>query len=137
MKTIIIADNLVNDFCGVHSNYREKNVHIGQREVENIFGSESNFGNGPLPTFIKNQLRQKETALLLFRNCFDPHELEDNEIIEILGEHCVKGSSGYQFLDFLEDYLTDSEIFDCNTLSMPLLQFRDYLLSNYSIDILS
>jgi hypothetical protein len=55
VKTIIIVDNLVNDFCGIQSNYVQNNVHIGQHEVDSIFGLESNYGKGPLPVFIQNQ----------------------------------------------------------------------------------
>ena len=68
IKTIIIADNLVRDYCGTQPKYAQKNVNIGIREISKMFGPLKKLGDGPLPLFLKEEQKRDNTEILFFRD---------------------------------------------------------------------
>ena len=120
MTTVIISDNLVNDYCGVESRYTSKPVNIGIFSSNILFGSDKQRGNGPLPIFLRNQINSRNKHLLFIRDSFSTNKEAKAESIIKLGQHCIEGSSGQEFPSFLKDIVSSSRVINCSVASLFL-----------------
>lgn len=136
MKTVIIVDNLVNDYCGYQSHFTKKNVNIGRQMIEKIIGIDSDFGQGPLPTFIKHQQKQEDTDLIFFRDLYRDDDQIHQEYLERLGEHCIKGTTGVDFIEPVQEIAALNTVIDCEGLSFPAIPFKERIQKFANINLL-
>lgn len=61
-NTIIIADGLTNDILSPQHQFQGVKGHVGQREIERLFGKGRAFGEGPLPTFLRHAVASSAHA---------------------------------------------------------------------------
>jgi ADP-ribose pyrophosphatase len=137
MTTIIITDNLVNDYCGHQPRFLQKNVNIGLHEIERLFGSDKELGEGALPTFLRLQVEKDNTRIIFFKDSYSYDDQMQQEYLERLGEHCMKGSVGEEFIDFLKGVVAKSKVLNSMGLSFPLEEFRQYINALTDVDIFS
>jgi ADP-ribose pyrophosphatase len=135
MKTIIIVDNLVNDYCGYQSHFTEKNVNIGKQMIEKIIGIDAEFGTGPLPSFLKYQHSQQNTDLVFFRDLYKDDDQIHQEYLERLGEHCIKGTAGADFIEPIKEIVLTSDVVNCEGLAFPIAPFREIFKKLTNIDL--
>ena len=57
---IILGDGLEEEVISPQVRYFDSRAHVGQREVERLFGRGRAFGQGPLPTFLRTALELRE-----------------------------------------------------------------------------
>jgi hypothetical protein len=136
MKTVIIVDNLVNDYCGFQSHFTDKTVNIGRLMIQKIMGIDAHFGQGPLPVFLRKQQQQPDTDLLFFRDLYLDDDEINQEYLERLGEHCIKGTAGADLVEPIRTIAEASSVIDCQGLTFPLVPFRKRLLEFANIDLL-
>ena len=137
MSTVIISDNLVNDYCGIESRYTSKPVNIGKFSSNVLFGSDDQWGNGPLPAFLRNQSISKNKHLLFVRDAYTSEESSTNESIIKLGEHCIVGSPGHEFPNFLQEIVSSSTVIDCSDLALSIGSLRTFFMDQLGMDILA
>ncbi|HEX6886018.1 MAG TPA: NUDIX domain-containing protein [Planctomycetota bacterium] len=58
--TIVLGDGLEEEVVGPQVRHLDSRTHVGEREVERLFGRGRSFGNGPLPAFLRAALEQGE-----------------------------------------------------------------------------
>jgi ADP-ribose pyrophosphatase len=72
---IIIADGLTNEFLSPEVQFRHRPVNVGTHEIARLMGSGTEFGTGPLPTYLNQFLASRnpraDAALLVFRDLDD------------------------------------------------------------------
>jgi hypothetical protein len=136
MKTIIIAENLINDYCGSHIKFVDNYVNIGSDEIDRLMGEISNKGNGPLPSFLHDQF-SKGTEILFFRDFYQNEDEIDADHMDRFGEHGIANTSGTEFPNYVSDLVEKSTVFNCKGLAFPIKQFRSYMLNTLGIDVLS
>lgn len=61
-NTIIIGDGLTNDILSPQHQFQGVKGHVGQREIERLFGKGRAFGEGPLPTFLRHAVTSSARA---------------------------------------------------------------------------
>ncbi|TNE47701.1 MAG: hypothetical protein EP344_19430 [Bacteroidetes bacterium] len=135
MTTIIIADNLVNDYCGIEPRFTQRNVHIGIHESERIFGSEASYGKGPLPTFLHAAAQNQDIHLLFCRDSYSLENPAHREFLLQQGEHCLEDSPGADFPDCLKSITDSSSVINCAGLTIPLAELSRFLRERLSIDL--
>jgi ADP-ribose pyrophosphatase len=135
METVIIADNLINDYCGYQSHFTQKNVSIGRQMIDRILGIDANFGNGPLPIFLRAQKVVANSSLIFFRDRYEWENPTHQEYLERLGEHCIKGSIGEEFIEPIKGLASESTVINCAGHAFPIHVLRDYLKREKGVDI--
>jgi ADP-ribose diphosphatase len=60
--TIVLGDGLEEEVVSPQVRYFDSRTHVGEREVERLFGRGRGFGRGPLPTFLRAALEQGESG---------------------------------------------------------------------------
>ncbi len=135
IKTVIIADNLVNDYCGLRDRYLENNVHIGTIAAERLFGRADLDEEGPIPIFLHRMQQQPATHLLFLRDYYDPEERTNTEQLQRLGNHCLKGSTGEDFVAVIRDLVSPGNTINDKGLSFPLEGLKDALCAFADLDL--
>ncbi|WP_458777780.1 hypothetical protein [Desulforhopalus sp. 52FAK] len=59
-KIVIIGDGLMNARINPASQYVTAQAHLGNREIERLFGFGCNYGNGPLPLLLREAIKAAE-----------------------------------------------------------------------------
>ncbi|MFT5436541.1 MAG: hypothetical protein ACI840_001189 [Ulvibacter sp.] len=136
MRTIIIAENLVNDYCGVQPKFLNNHINIGLDEIERLMGSASERGKGPLPEFLRHQIKAG-SDILFFRDLYEDEHQIASDHLDRFGEHCIANSPGSDFPVYFQDIVEKSKVIDCKGLSLPLHIFRSQLLDLTGVDVLS
>ncbi|MEO1260358.1 MAG: phosphotransferase [Bacteroidota bacterium] len=134
-RTFIIADNLVNDYCGQRERYLSNNVHIGEREAEFLFGADEAEKTGPVPLFLKKQLEMADSQVIFLRDSYDPSDEIDLNSLERLGQHCVVASSGEEFVPTIKKLVNDGIAIDGKAMVFPFGPIRKALRDFTGIDI--
>ena len=134
IKTIIIADNLVNDYCSLQDRYLRNNVHIGVLEAERLFGTDETGSTGPLPVFLKMQEKQPNSQVIYVRDYYVLDEDEAVEQLERLGHHCIKGSSGEEFVPSIKSLASPEIVVNNKGLSFPVAGLQKVLEPIADID---
>lgn len=135
IKTVIIADNLVNDYCGLRDRYLQKNVHIGPIVAERLFGRVDLDEAGPVPIFLHRMHEEPATNLLFLRDYYDLDASANTEQLERLGNHCLKGSSGEDFVPAIRDLVSPENTINDQGLSFPFEGLREALCSFIGLDL--
>jgi ADP-ribose pyrophosphatase len=86
MRVIVIGDGLTRDALSLEYPFRTSRSNVGRREIERLMGAGKQYGNGPLPSFVRSILiAAAETDgprfLLL------DQEVEDDGVIGVDDEH--------------------------------------------------
>src|SRR3989339_888310 len=141
MHSIVIAENLTNDFCNPDSEFSSNRVNIGATESARLFGEGAGFGTGILPRFLEIVLEAKQrgtkTGIVFIR---DQHEIEnDTELDEFVrfGDHCIRGTLGAEFITPVLNYLDKVELINTSSIAIPLEKIQEAVLNLTGIDLLS
>ena len=60
--TIVLGDGLEEEVISPQMRYFDSRTHVGEREVERLFGRGRGYGQGPLPTFLEAALERRESG---------------------------------------------------------------------------
>jgi len=134
MKTIIIADNLVNDYCGYNQRYVQNHVFIGVKKRNELLGSKDE--QGPLINFVKNQFN-RDDDLIFLRDSYQEGNASDDKYLVRYGDHCLYGKDGSEFIDPLIPIVDESEIINCTGTEFPLSELDEYFSEKHNIDIIN
>jgi hypothetical protein len=138
MYSIIIADGLTNDFCGVDPQFQNISLNIGIDEIDRVWGDGKFFGKGVIPTFLKTALAYKSTGskigLILLRDYHDPSDPDQQEEFFRFGEHGIIDTKGAEFAKPVNDLVSSSEVINTSTLAMPLDKFQKAVMNLYEVD---
>jgi hypothetical protein len=81
MNTIIIGDGLTEDFLNSETPYIACNENVGRNEIDRLMGRGRNYGNGPLPTFLRRVIGAShdgtDIGLLFLRSPGEPNSRSD------------------------------------------------------------
>ncbi len=131
-KTIIIADNLVNDYCGLQDRYLQNNMHIGPIQAEQLLGKNA---AGPLPCFLNALNSEKDFFTLFVRDYYSLEDRQDIEQLERLGNHSIKGSSGELFVEAVKELVTPENTINSKGLAFPLVEINQALNDFLGFDL--
>lgn len=141
MRNIIIADNLTNDYCNSDSQFSNKRVNIGKKEVKRVIGLDENFGKGPLPNLLNIvggiDEPKRNVGIILIRDYYDPSDDRQRDDIIRYGEHNVKDSFGAEFIEPVKAVLNIAETINSQSIGIDLKVLRDSLQLITSLDILN
>lgn len=128
MYSIVLANNLVNDFCHPAPRFEHHRINIGKSEIDRLFCDEGTFGNGVLPTFIKEVIKARQSGkpigIIFVQDQHDPDDPAQQAEISRYGEHCLIGTEGAEILPGLSKLADQAEIINTGSLAMPLPVFR-------------
>jgi ADP-ribose diphosphatase len=129
MYSIIIADNLTNDYCSPEPQHLEFSLNIGVDEITRLFGSDEQHGNGVLPTFLHTAADAAsegiEVGLILLRDYHTKADPDYEEEVLRYGEHCLAGTKGAEFVKSVSVLEAKSEVVNSPNLAMPLDGFAN------------
>jgi ADP-ribose pyrophosphatase len=81
MHSIIIGDGLTENFLNSEAQFIATQSNIGQNEIQRLIGRGRDYGQGPLPTFLKQACLARQAGadigLLFLRNVSDFEESEE------------------------------------------------------------
>lgn len=136
IKTVILADNLVNDYCGLQERYLQNNVHIGLMEAERLFGRADDPEPGPVAAFLARQEKEASALVLYLRDYYVLETGNGTEQLERLGNHCVKGSTGEELVKPVQNLAGPGRVINNQGLSFPFEEMRQALLGFAGVDLL-
>jgi hypothetical protein len=105
-KIIVIAENLINDYCGIQEKFLKNHVNIGIDEIERLMG--------------KDDLSVSEIEI---------------EHYERFGEHGISNTPGVDLPDYLTGNISVTQIFDCKGLTFPVKAFQAYIKDRFNINL--
>jgi hypothetical protein len=133
-KIIVIAENLINDYCGIQEKFLKNHVNIGIDEIERLMGKDDLLGKGLLPQFLNN-LSSNDADLLLFRDYYTSVSEIEIEHYERFGEHGISNTPGVDLPDYLTGNISVTQIFDCKGLTFPVKAFQAYIKDRFNINL--
>lgn len=129
MTAVIIADNLINDYCSPEAAFQHLHVNIGIDEIGRLFGEEHDHGNGPLPVFLNTAALAGEkdgsVRTIFLRDVHDPADERHQEELLRYGEHGLMGSRGVEFVASIHTAVERGRILNSPNLGLPLHAFAD------------
>ena len=133
MKTLIIANNVVNDFCSAEKDFLDKSVSIGFSEIERLFDVENKYGLGPFAKFLIDQ--NNKSNIIFSRNSYHKDNPLHKEYLDRMGEYCIEGSLGIQFPEFLISTVRDNHILNILDLGLTYSDLRNFIKEWYDFDL--
>jgi len=134
MTRIIIADNLVNDYCGIEPTHLKKNVNIGIDQISRLMGSGNDIGTGAIPTFLNYQ-KKTGASLIFIRDKYDNQSDIHIDHFERFGEHCLTKNHGCEFPDYIRPITEGCDIINGKGLSFSLQEIRSVIKKNSGFDV--
>ena len=120
MFTIVIGDGLTNEFLSPEVQFQTCPLNIGRQEIDRLLGAGPDFGDGVLPSFLREAasagMHGANTALLLLRSA------ESDVGCDREGE--PRHDGGGDFVEPLKDIASDAEVIDMVHRALPLRAFR-------------
>ena len=131
---IVIAENLINDYCGIQEKFLKTHVNIGIDEIERLMGKDDLLGKGLLPQFL-NELSSNEADVLLFRDYYTTVSEIEIEHYERFGEHGISNTTGVELPDYLTGNINVTQILDCKGLTFPVKAFEAYIKERFKVNL--
>lgn len=128
-RNIIIGDGLTNEFVSPEVQFRQRQANVGTREIERLMGASGDFGNGPVPTFLKSATEKPasrgDIRLIVLRD------------VEGEGTADGFGTGGTDFPDVLKELLSESEVVPCSRDMLPFQAFSAALEHRIGVSALA
>ncbi|PLX22366.1 MAG: hypothetical protein C0600_16680 [Ignavibacteria bacterium] len=132
MRSIIIADNLINDYCSPEPEFRDITLNIGIDEFMRLFEDPEEQGAGVLPAVLREAVESSSeddgVGVIFLRDQHDPLNPDHQEILLRYGDHGVVNSKGSEFLPVVAPLVQSSVAIDTPNLSVPLQDLQNAIL---------
>lgn len=130
MKTVIIAESLINDFASPLPEFEKVVVNVGPRVIRRTMGAGEAYGQGPLPAFLRAAVRARvgggDVHLVLVRDLHDDTDEQKPELSRF-GDHAMRGSEGAAFVPWAADLEAHAHVIDTPTLALPTVRLHEVL----------
>ncbi len=140
MISIVIADNLINDYCNPEPHFLTRRVNIGKQEINRLIGPIEKYGQGVLPAFLNNFSNSfksnKSHGLIFIRDYFEPSDITISEELIRYGEHGIIGSEGSEFINPIKEIVNSAEIINTSTIGIDLKNLSKAITKISKVDIL-
>ena len=139
-RTIVLTTSCANDFISPDERFVHNRVHVGREEAFRLLGKDENYGNGPLPLFLKQaraaQREGKQTDLLFCEDQHDPNDPHQQSELLRYGHHSIIETEGAQLVEPVRDIAREEEMIFTKTLALPLRTFHEKMRGVLGKDIL-
>jgi ADP-ribose pyrophosphatase len=129
--TIVVGYGLEEEVISPQVRYFDSRLHVGEREVERLFGRGRGFGQGPLPTFLRAALDRRErgepVGVILLTNVDETEGADDTD-----GNG--KPSAAARFAPPLDAVAAKSPVITCPSGLIPWDRLRDAIVQQAGID---
>ena len=138
VQSILITQSLQNDFVKAIGRYDElpSLVHVGYKEAQRINGE--NPAEGPLSLFMNwaNDQSNEKLGIIHIRDTHDESEFQGTKYLQKYGPHCVRGTSGVDFISGLIDEERPVSIIDSAHMVDSSMNSLDKIIKEYGCESL-
>ncbi len=132
IRTLIICDGLTNGFVSPDAAFATGKAHIGRQEIDRLLGKGRDYGNGPLPSFLREAAlsakRCKPIGIILLQTI--------DSVATVHGAPDIPNPLAFEFPSSLKGISNDAIIVKTKSDIVPWWQIGDAIekLSGQTID---